>query len=223
VSGVWVVTGASRGIGRAVALALAGPERPLIVTATVAEHLDSVSAAIRERGGSVTPLALDLTHADSMSVLEAGLRERDVAGLVNNAGVLVRRPLERLSDADIDRVLAINLAGVMRVTRTCLARMKSGARVINVGSISGTVGTAEGSLYNATKWALTGLTRSWAEEWRSRGIVVAEVRPGAVETDMLKQTPYAAQMQPEDVAKAVRYLALEAPPAVTGSSLDLFG
>jgi NAD(P)-dependent dehydrogenase (short-subunit alcohol dehydrogenase family) len=168
-------------------------------------------------------VALDLTQPESIAELERALEGHDVAGLVNNAGVLVRRGLHELTDDDIDRVLAINLAGVMRVTRACLPHLHAGSRVINIGSISGTVGTAEASLYNATKWGLTGLTRSWAEEWRARGIIVAEVRPGAVETEMLRQTPYAAQMQPEDVARAVRFLALEAPPAITGSSLDLFG
>ena len=222
-SGVWVITGASRGIGRAVAVELAASERPLVVTATVAGHLDSLCAGLRDRGCVATPVALDLTARGAMQALDAALRDVEVAGLVNNAGVLVRQPLDRLSDEEIDRVISINLAGVMRVTRTCLPRMTAGARVINIGSISGTVGTAEGSLYNATKWGLTGLTRSWAEEWRQRGIVVAEVRPGAVDTDMLRQTPYAPQMQAADVARAVRFLALEAPPAVTGTSLDLFG
>jgi 3-oxoacyl-[acyl-carrier protein] reductase len=223
VSGLWVVTGASRGIGRAVAMELGAPGRPLIVTATALPQLAAVGAALKVQGCVATPLALDLSLPGAVAALEAALQGQEVAGLVNNAGVLVRERLERLTDADIDRVLSINLAGLMRVTRACLERMKPGARVINIGSISGTVGTAEASLYNATKWALTGLTRSWAEEWRGRGIVVAEVRPGAVETDMLRQTPYPAQMQPQDVARAVRFLALEAPAAVTGTSLDLFG
>ncbi len=222
-SGLWVVTGASRGIGRAVALELGAPVRRLLVTATGLPPLQELGHALKQQGCEATPLALDLSVPGAVLALEAALRGREVAGLVNNAWVLVRQPLERLSDADIDRVLSINLAGLMRVTRACLGHMKPGARVINIGSISGTVGTAEASLYNATKWALTGLTRSWAEEWRARGIVVAEVRPGAVATDMLRQTPYAAQMQPHDVARAVRFLALEAPAAVTGTSLDLFG
>ncbi|MBS2027160.1 MAG: SDR family oxidoreductase [Deltaproteobacteria bacterium] len=220
--GWWLVTGASRGIGRAVALALAEPSRPLLLTATRIEHVEPLCAELVARGMRAEPLAMDLTRLES-GRLQAALEGKPLAGLVNNAGVLERGNLSDVTDAQLERIVAVNFSGVVKVTREALRGMRPGARIINIGSISGTLGTPGASLYNATKWAMTGLTKSWAEELKPRGIFVAEVRPGSVDTDMLKQTPFEPQMQPEDVAKVVRYLALEAPGAMTGAAVDVFG
>jgi len=220
---LWIVTGASRGIGLAVARALAHADRPLLLTATRKEHVEPICDELRAGGLQAEPLGLDLTRPSELAKLETALVEWDVAGLVNNAAVLERASLEQMRDEQIERLLAVNLAGVVKVTREALRHMKEGARIINMGSISGTLGTPEASLYNATKWAMTGLTKSWAEELRPRGIFVGELRPGSVQTDMLAQTPFAPKMQPTEVAEAVRYLALEAPMAMTGAAVDLFG
>lgn len=215
--GLWIVTGASRGIGRAIALALR--DQRLLLTATRQAHLEPV---LRELPGA-SGLELELSVPGSVALLERALARERVAGLVNNAGVLDRGNLEALTDAQIEHSLSVNIAGAMKVTRAALARMDQGARIINLGSISGTLGTPGASLYNATKWAMTGLTKSWAEELKPRGIFVAEVRPGSVDTDMLKQTPFPPVMKPEDVARVVRYLAFDAPFAMTGSAVDVFG
>lgn len=220
---LWIVTGASRGIGRAVARALADKSRALLLTATRREHLEPVCAELASTGCPVEPLELDLTRPDAISRLEQALESREVQGLVNNAGVLDRGAIDALTDAQIDRSVAVNFTGVMKVTREAVRHMRPGARIINIGSISGTLGTPEASLYNATKWALTGLTKSWAEELRPKDIFVAEVRPGSVDTDMLKQTPFEPQIEPGEVARLVRFLALEAPVSMTGAALDIFG
>ena len=92
-----------------------------------------------------------------------------------------------------------------------------------VGSISGTLGTADAAAYNASKWGLTGLIKSLAEEGRDRGIFCAAVLPSGVDTDMLKKTPFAPRLQPHDVARVVKFLCTEAPFAMTGSAVEVFG
>jgi short-subunit dehydrogenase len=222
-SGAWVITGASRGIGRAIAMALASPERPLVLTATRTEHLDPVIAALRGKGCSARAAAVDLSKPGGAATLVPILGEGPVAGLINNAGVLERGKLEALTPAQIERVMRVNVIGLIEVTQVVLPRLAKGGRIINIGSISGTMGSPEASIYNASKWALTGLTRSWAEELRERGILVAEVRPGSVDTDMLAQTPFSPQVKAEEVARVVTFLATEAPMATTGTSIDVFG
>jgi 3-oxoacyl-[acyl-carrier protein] reductase len=122
-------------------------------------------------------------------------------------------------------VLAVNLKGAFLCARAAwpAMRAKRRGRVIAVGSISGTLGTPCASAYNASKWGLTGFIKSIAEEGREHGIFCALVVPGSVDTDMLKQTSFAAQMQPEDVAEVVRFLATDAPLAMTGSAVEVFG
>jgi NAD(P)-dependent dehydrogenase (short-subunit alcohol dehydrogenase family) len=94
---------------------------------------------------------------------------------------------------------------------------------VAIGSISGTIGTAEAAAYNASKWGLTGLVKSLAEEGREAGIFCAIVLPSGVDTDMIRKTPFEPQMGPEDVARVVRFLAGEAPFAMTGSAVEVFG
>lgn len=221
-TGSWVITGASRGIGRAAAIAFAEPGRRFVLTATKRENLDATVAALEMRGASAVALAFDQGRDDPACLVDA-LGGAPLGGLLNNAAGLWRGTLEETTDGAISRALEVNVAGLMRVTRALSPRLERGSRVLNVGSISGTLGTPGASLYNATKWAVTGLTKSWAEEWRGRGIFVGEVRPGSVDTDMLRQTPFPPAMQPEDVARLLRFLAFEAPLAMSGSAVDIFG
>ena len=221
--GLWIVTGASRGIGQAIARELADPSRPLLLTATEAGHVEALCDELRAGGCPAEGLALDLSKPEHVAGLEVALATAHVAGVVNNAGVLDRGNLDEITDAQIAHTLAVNVAGVIQVTREALRHMRPGSRIINVGSISGTLGTAGASLYNASKWAVTGLTKSWAAELKDRDIFVAEVRPGSVDTDMLKQTPFEPVVEPGEVARLVRYLAVEAPITMTGTAVDIFG
>jgi len=144
--------------------------------------------------------------------------------LVLNAGVLERAPIEEFTDAQWDRVLGANLRGPFLCARaawSALARTRG--RLIAMGSVSGTLGTAEAAAYNASKWGLTGLVKSLAEEGREAGIFCAVVLPGSVDTDMLKKTPFEPQMSAADVARVVRFLADDAPFAMTGSAVEVFG
>jgi NAD(P)-dependent dehydrogenase (short-subunit alcohol dehydrogenase family) len=96
-------------------------------------------------------------------------------------------------------------------------------RIVNVASISATLGTAEGSAYNASKWGLVGLTKCLAEELRPHGVQCLAVSPGSTDTEMLRRTPFPPEMTPEDVAKVVVFAALDAPAAATGANLEVFG
>jgi NAD(P)-dependent dehydrogenase (short-subunit alcohol dehydrogenase family) len=145
--------------------------------------------------------------------------------LVNGAGVLVRGLAEALAPADFRRVLDVNLTGAFLCARAVIPGMKTrgAGRIVNVASISATLGTAEGSAYNASKWGLVGLTKCLAEELRPHGVACLAVSPGSTDTEMLRATPFAPEMTPEDVAKVVVFAALDAPLAMTGANVEVFG
>ena len=144
--------------------------------------------------------------------------------VVLNAGVLERGPLEEFSEEQWDRVLDVNLKGAFLCAKAAWpALRKTRGRIVAVGSISGTLGTPNAAAYNASKWGLTGFIKSLAEEGRELGIFSAVVLPGSVDTAMLKKTPFAPDLKPNEVAEVVRFLAGEAPFAMTGSAVEVFG
>jgi 3-oxoacyl-[acyl-carrier protein] reductase len=213
-----VVTGASRGIGRAVAAALAGAGARV---AGCARNPDRGSELFR----------CDVGRADDVARFADDVLGRlgppDV--LVNNAGIVARGRLEEMSVEVWDGVVDANLKGTFLVTRAFLpamrARGKAAGRIINIASISGRQGTALLTAYCAAKHGVVGLTRALAAELRGDGIAVNAVCPGSVDTDMLRAGQPGAKpdMSPEDVAGVVLYLAAEAPAALTGSCVDVFG
>jgi NAD(P)-dependent dehydrogenase (short-subunit alcohol dehydrogenase family) len=147
------------------------------------------------------------------------------AVLVNGAGVLVRGRVEATSAADFRRVLDVNLAGAFLCARAAVPGMRARrrGRIVNVASISATLGTAEASAYNASKWGLVGLTKCLAEELRGDGVQALAVSPGSVDTAMLAQTPWQPDMTPDDVAKVVVWCCGEAPDAMTGANVEVYG
>jgi len=224
---VALVTGSSRGIGAATAMVLAGAGLDLVVTSTRKGGTKQTAANCRALGAEVLEAVYDAADPKSADALVRSVskRFRRVDVLVNNAGVVVRKRLEHLSDDEIARVLDVNLKGPFLLCRRLLPGMvKRGfGRVVNVSSISATLGTAGSSAYNASKWGLDGLTKSLAEELRGTGVLVASVLPGSVDTDMLKGSRYTPRMSAADVAGVVRYLVLEAPEAMQGSRVEVFG
>jgi len=212
---VAVVTGASRGIGRAIAAALAS------AGATVAGcSLHGAESTIR----------CDVRSASDVArfAREVETRHGPADILVNNAGTVVRAPLTSLEEAAWDEVIDGNLKGTYLVSRAFLPGMLArggGGRIVNISSISGRQGTAGLTAYCAAKHGVVGFTRALAEEVRGAGIAVNAVCPGSVDTDMLRIGMPGAKplMSPEDVAGVVLYLVTEAPPAVTGSCVDVFG
>jgi 3-oxoacyl-[acyl-carrier protein] reductase len=190
-----VVTGGGRGIGRAAAVLLA------------------------KRGCDVgNPGEVERA---ARKVLELGTPQV----VLNNAGIVRRARIEDTKDEDWDGVLRANLYGTFFVTRAFLPSMYSRGkgRVVNVGSISSTLGTAGASAYCAAKWGVVGFTKSLAEEMRGSGLQTMCILPGSVDTEMLKGSGFTAQMSPEEVAGTIVYAALDAPDAMNGSAMEVFG
>lgn len=218
-----IVTGGGRGIGAAVAEALTAAGARVTVFARTAGELDAVVRA----GAAAQAVAGDVSREEDVAALVA--RHVEVLGpcdvLVNAAGVLERGLVEELSPERWRSVLEVNLTGAFLCARAVVPAMKrrGRGRIVNVASISGTLGTPEASAYNASKWGLIGLTKCLAEELRPHGVQCVSVSPGSVDTAMLRKTPFAPRMTPADVAKVVAWAAAEAPDAITGSNLEVFG
>jgi len=234
-----VVTGAGRGIGRAVALKFAGEGADVVCISRTAENSEKVANEIRTLGRKAWAHALDVS--DAAAVAAAGEKILAEAGrvdiLVNNAGVTRDGLLMRMSEADWDTVLDTNLKGAFLVTKAfsrAFLRQRAG-RIINVASVIGLIGNAGQCNYAASKAALIGFTKSIARELASRGITVNAVAPGFIETDMtgglkeearnevLKQIPLNSFGQPDDIADAVLFLAGPAARYISGQVLAVDG
>jgi len=231
-----IITGASRGIGRAIALRFARAGAALGLVARGRDDLERVAAEASEASRSaraseparVAHVMADV--ADPDAVARAALFLRDALGpidvVVNNAGAVVRRRFAELTDEEWRRVLAVNLDGAFYTTRAFSADLLARhGRVINIASIAGREGTPLLSAYCAAKHGVVGFTRALAEELRADGVSVNAICPGSVDTEMLREgLPGAApDMSPKDVASVALFLAADAPPALTGACIDVFG
>jgi 3-oxoacyl-[acyl-carrier protein] reductase len=145
--------------------------------------------------------------------------------LINNAGIVARVPLKDLDEATWDRVLDVNLKGAYLCSRAVVAGMsrRGKGRVVNIASISATLGASLHTAYCASKWGLVGFSKALAEELRDAGVFVCAVLPGSVDTGMLVGSGFAPDMTPEEVARVVRFLCCEAPFAMSGSAVEVFG
>lgn len=220
---VCMITGASQGIGRAIAVAFAAAGAKVGLLARNEAKLREVAAAT---GGTyaVADVADSAAVDAAAKQLRAALGPADV--LVNNAGNVDRCPTRDVTDAAWRRVLSVSLDGTFYVTRAFLDDLTSRAgRIINVSSIAGRQGTPELAAYCAAKHGVVGLTRSLAEELRGAKVAVNAICPGSVDTEMLRQGRPGAEpaMSPQDIARTALFLAAEAPPALTGSCIDVFG
>jgi len=234
-----VVTGAGRGIGRAIALKFAAEGADIVCVSRTVENSEKVAGEIRALGRRAWACAVDV--ADSKAVAEAGQKiltqTNRVDVLVNNAGVTRDGLLMRMSAEDWDTVLDTNLKGAFLFSKAfarTFLKQRSG-RIINVASVVGLIGNAGQCNYASSKAALIGFTKSVARELASRGITVNALAPGLIETDMtaqigeemrqdlLRKIPLNCFGQPEDIAQAALYLAGPAARYVTGQVLVVDG
>lgn len=185
---VAVVTGASSGIGRAIALALAAEGATLLLAARGAERLQQLAGEIAAGGGRALSVPTDVTLEADVEALFARVANEfgRIDLLINNAGITTRDPTDELSLADWQKVLAVNLTGPFLCSRQALRLMKPrrSGRIINVGSVSAKVPRPDAAPYTATKFGLEGLTRSLALDARSFGIAVSIVHPGNTQSEI---------------------------------------
>ena len=236
---VALVTGASRGIGAAIARALAKQGRRVVCVARNAQRLEQVRQAIEAEGGVAEVAACDVSDAEALAntIEQAAKAYGRLDILVNNAGITRDNLMLRMSDEEFDTVIETNLRSVFVACRAVLRPMMRGkwGRVVNLGSVSGIAGNAGQANYAAAKAGIIGLTRSLAKEMASKGITANVVAPGFIETDMtevlpqavkdqvLKLTPVGRFGQAEEVAAAVAYLCSEQAGYVSGQVLAVDG
>lgn len=233
---VALVTGASRGIGAAIADMLAANGARVFGTATT----DGGAAAISGRGvDGLTGLALDVNDTDGISAALAGIATGASAPtiLVNNAGVTRDQLLMRMSEDDWDTVLDTNLRSVYRLSKACLRGMMKArtGRIISIASVIGSMGNAGQANYAAAKAGMMGFSRSLAREVGSRGITVNVVAPGFIDTDMTRELsedqreamlgdiPLKRLGEPGDIAETVSFLASSAAAYITGQTIHVNG
>lgn len=236
---VAVVTGAGRGIGRAIALKFAAAGADVVCVSRTGENSEKVAEEARASGRKAWAHAVDV--ADSKAVAASGERILSQTGrvdvLVNNAGIARDGLLMRMSDEDWDAVLNTNLRGAFAFTKAfsrAFLKQRSG-RVINISSVIGLIGNAGQCNYAASKAALIGFTKSVARELASRGITANAIAPGFIETDMtavmneetrgelLKRIPLNSLGKPEDIAEAALFLAGPGGRYITGQVLTVDG
>jgi 3-oxoacyl-[acyl-carrier protein] reductase len=228
VSSIAVVTGASRGLGRAVALALARRGQRLVLLGRASPEQRETVEFASELSGHVA-LEVPADFRDPAAVEHAAAQVLSRVGapglVVHNAGVVRRQSVETTSLEQWDEQFAVNLRAPFVLTRALLPSMRAAGagRFVFIGSISGTLGSPNAAAYAASKWGLTGFAKSLAEELSDSGLMACTVLPGSIDTDMLKGSNFAPRMSAEDVAKTVEFLGLDAPLAHNGAVVEMFG
>lgn len=231
-----LVTGASRGIGRAIAEQLVSQGATVLGTATTESGAESISAYLSGNGKGY---ALNVTCSDSVAALFTAIKDEfgGVDILVNNAGITRDNLMMRMKDADWDDIINTNLTSLFKISKAVMRPMmkKRHGRIINIGSVVGSMGNAGQVNYATAKAGLLGFTKSLAKEVASRGITVNAIAPGFIDTDMTKelteeqkenifsQVPANRLGQPEEVASTVGFLASDAAAYINGETIHVNG
>jgi 3-oxoacyl-[acyl-carrier protein] reductase len=231
---VALVTGASRGIGRAIALALAEQGAKLAVNyVSRGEDADAVVGAIRANGGTAVAVRADVSVAAEVDAMIAGVTAQlgPVDILVNNAGIVLRRGVDDLSEADFDRTIAVNLKSAFLCTQAVVPGMleRGWGRIVNISSGAARGAGVIGAHYNASKAGMEGLTRGYAARLAQAGITVNAVAPSLIDTEMAtsfpadvaKRIPIGRMGTPEEVAQVV--VMVVANPYITGQTVPVNG
>ncbi len=235
-----LVTGASRGIGKAIALELAQNGITVIGTATTSKGAEAITTYLKQQGHSGKGMVLNVSDMDSIVALMASIKEQfenSVSILINNAGITRDNLLMRMKDDEWDDVIATNLTSIFRMSKQLMRPMMKNkwGRIVSIGSVVGSSGNPGQANYSATKAGLIGFSKSLAAEIGSRGITVNVVAPGFIDTDMTReldesqrealqsQIPAARLGQPEEIAKAVAFLCSDGAGYITGETLHVNG
>lgn len=234
-----LVTGASRGIGKAITIDLLAHGATVIGTATTESGAQAITDYIAQAGGKGKGVALNVTDADQISAIMEQITSEfgTPTILVNNAGITRDNLLMRMKDDEWDDIIQTNLSSVYRMSKACLRGMMKAkkGRIINIASVVGVMGNAGQTNYAAAKAGIIGFSKSLAREVGSRGITVNTVAPGFIDTDMTRslpeeqRKPLTAQIPlsrlgaPEDIAKAVTFLASEGGAYITGQTINVNG
>jgi 3-oxoacyl-[acyl-carrier protein] reductase len=231
-----LITGASRGIGRAVALRLANEDAEVLLH--YHQNRDAAESVLQEIAGHGRLLRADLRSTKEIDAMVGSLECAEIDILINNAGIWSQTPLGHTSLADLEAMLDINVKAVFYLTQALLPRLREGARIVNLSSIAGRLGTAGGrSVYGATKAAVDAFTRNWALELAPRKIRVNAVAPGYIDTDMTKdyfsdtkrlqsaidRQPFGRLGRAEEVAEVVFFLCPPKSSWITGESVNISG
>jgi 3-oxoacyl-[acyl-carrier protein] reductase len=236
-----IVTGASRGLGKATALALAKEGYFVIGTATSENGASAITTALNEAGGTGTGegYVLNIADKNTIETFFKKLDEKNLAPaiLVNNAGITRDNLMLRMKDEEWEEVIETNMTSIFRMSKLCLKPMIKArwGRIINISSISGTVGLPGQANYSAAKAGVIGFGKALAKEIASRNITVNAIAPGFIESDMtnalseerkekiLSEIPMGRIGKPEDIAAAVVFLASDAASYITGQTLHVNG
>ena len=234
-----LVTGASRGIGQAIAFELGGQGAQVIGTATSVEGAEKISQALKDKNVAGKGIVLDVNNTDSITAALSDLEKSGVTPtiLVNNAGITRDNLLLRMTEEEWDAILNTNLKSVFRMTKACLRAMTKArwGRIVNISSVVGAMGNAGQANYAAAKAGLIGFTKALAREVGSRNITVNAVAPGFIDTDLtrklpeaqkealLRQIPLGRLGQVEEIAQAVAFLVSPQAGYITGTTLHVNG
>ena len=229
-----LVTGAGRGLGQAISQRLASLGARVVLADIDGDALDSTARSISEAGGETVPHVLDVADAAAVQAVFAGAGQIEI--VVNNAGICPLTTPDEISEAEWDRVLAVNLKGAFLCTQSALPGLRAAGwgRVINISSVAGQMGgVAVGVHYAASKAGLLGLTKSFARLLAPYGVTVNAIAPGTLETELTARWPEAVRqdlrakiplgrfIQPQDVAELVAFLCSPAADVITGATFDI--
>lgn len=234
-----LVTGATRGIGRAIALSLGQQGATVIGTATTEKGAETISAFLQEAGITGKGIVLNLTQPDAIDTVVSAIENEFAAPdiLVNNAGITRDNLLMRMKDEEWDEIIDTNLTPIFKLSKRCLRAMTKArwGRIINITSVVGVMGNAGQANYAAAKAGVIGFSKSLAREVGVRGITVNSVAPGFIDTDMTKDLPEAHKTallenvpvkrlgEAEEIAAAVSFLASPLAGYITGETLHVNG